>query len=273
MKNLLHLYHLYLHLPLTLRLPLTLFVKKKLLLIEDSDEDAQIAIASLNEAGEEFDYTRVNSLSEALWELEAAPKDTYSKIYIDLGLKEVMGRTNQVLSILANRVGGKENIIAVGSSSDKSFAQTVTSLGSKYITKQEVIDTNTLATWVFDLQQKDRDRSVARHKAIATVEAKIAKVDHRVDQLQSQINFNKERIDLLLETDKRDDEQLNQKVNTLEATVAQLTSTVNLINASIQQSQAKGLALFQGKIDLTTGLLIGMIIAVVTKLLDLLIKK
>lgn len=248
-------------------------MKKKLLLIEDSDKDAEAAIASLSESGQEFDYTRVPSLSEALWELEASPKDTYSKIYIDLGLKEVTGRTNQVLSVLANRVGGRENIIAVGSSTDPRFAQTVVDFGSKYITKQQVIDTNTLATLMFDLQQKDRDRSVARHKAIADLEVKIAKVDHRVDQLQSQINFNKERIDLLFEQDKKDDEQLTQKVNTIEATVAQLASTVNLVNASVQQSQAKGLALFQGKIDLTTGLLIGLVIAVATKLLDLWIKK
>lgn len=172
--------------------------KPRLLLIEDNDSDAELAIQSLLEAGDEFDYVRAKSLAEGLWELESSPHGTYQKVYVDLGLPEIRNKVNPVLKSLSRFVG-ESNVIAVSGSADTNLPQVVHSLGAQFLYKNEVTDTNSLAILMFGLQQfqqQQHERSVIRNREMSDLSSKVAIVEADFQHNIIQVNL---RIDSLLE--------------------------------------------------------------------------
>lgn len=177
--------------------------KPRLLLIEDNDDDAERAISSLSEAGEEFDYVRAKSLAEGLWQLEASPPGTYQKIYVNLGLKEIKNKVNFVLQTLSRFVG-ENNVIAVSSSGDASLPQAVHKQGAKFLYKNEVTDTNGLAIFMFGLQQlaqQQHERSVIRNREMSDTLSKIAILEADFQHKISQVSLRADSLEAKLEED------------------------------------------------------------------------
>lgn len=160
--------------------------KPKLLLIEDNDADAQLAIQSLAEAGEEFDYTHVRRLGAAMWELEATPRKNYQKIYLDLGLSEVKGQTQHVIEALAKYVG-RENIIAVSSHPQSGTSQKIRDSGTQVLGRESLQDSSGLLASLFFNQQANHEKSVARHRELARLEIQIVRLEQKIEN--SEENF------------------------------------------------------------------------------------
>lgn len=157
-------------------------MRPKLLLIEDNDADAQLAIQSLTEAGEEFDYTHVRRLGDAMWELEATPPRIYQKIYLDLGLSEVKGQATAVIETLAKYVGGRENIIAVSAHPQSGTSQTIRARGTEVLGREAIQgDQGLLASLFFTSQQANHEKSVARHRELARLEIQIVRLEQKLE--------------------------------------------------------------------------------------------
>ncbi len=181
-------------------------MKSKLLIIEDNNEDIEIAVSSLKEAGEDFDYTTAGSLSEALWELECSPKYSFEKIFIDLGLKDVKNRTKEVLRVLTGYVGGLENIIVV--CNDVADCKEAQRAGASYVNKND-LDSRTALSQVVSNLEESRHRSVQRHRDLADLEIKIVKIE-------SQVEHNREEIKLLLNNFRSQGDNAIKEIDRLE---------------------------------------------------------
>lgn len=202
-------------------------MKPKLLLIEDNDDDARVAISSLTEAGEEFDYVHVRRLVDAMWELEGTPKNTYQKIYLDLGLSEVKGQAQSVINSLAKYVG-RENIIAVTGHPQSGTSQKIREGGIQVLGKEpfKYSDSNLLASLFFN-QQINHDKSVARHKELARLEIKIATLEQEIDiKSESDLQYRTQLMALVKEL-KSDLGLLEDRMNVLEIQTVN-TSTLNI---------------------------------------------
>lgn len=202
-------------------------MKPKLLLIEDSNDDADLAIASLTEAGEEFDYVHVRRLGDAMWELEGTPKNTYQKVYLDLSLSEVKGQAQSVINELAKYVG-RENIIAVSAHPQSGTSQKIREGGIQVLGKDRIksSDSNILASLFFN-QKISHDKSVARHKELARLEIKIATLEKEVDmKSESDLEYRTQLLSIIKEL-KSDLGLLEDRMNVLEIQTVN-TSTLNI---------------------------------------------
>lgn len=235
-------------------------MKPKLLLIEDSNDDAELAIASLTEAGEEFDYVHVRRLGDAMWELEGTPKNTYQKIYLDLGLSEVKGQAQSVINELAKYVG-RENIIAVSAHPQSGTSQKIREGGVQVLGREQFSssDNNLLASLFFN-QQISHQKSVARHKELARIEIKLAQLEQEVD--------------LRFENDLEHRQQLTGMVKELKSDVALLEDRMNVLEVQAVNTSTLNIKKFEVRWQLLIAL-IGtsagaMLTAIAPKLVEML---
>lgn len=200
--------------------------KPKLLLIEDNDADAQLAIQSLAEAGEEFDHTHVRRLGDAMWELEATPRKNYQKIYLDLGLSEVKGQAQAVINSLAKYVG-RENIIAISSHPQSGTSQEIRARGTEVLGREAIQGDQGLLASLFFNQQANHEKSVARHRELTRIEIKVVQLEQEVDlKLQNAQEHRAQLMDLVKEL-KNDVGLLEDRMNILEIQATN-TSTLNI---------------------------------------------
>lgn len=170
-------------------------MRPKLLLIEDNDADAQLAIQSLTEAGEEFDYTHVRRLGDAMWELETTPPRIYQKIYLDLGLSEVKGQATAVIETLAKYVGGRENIIAVSAHPQSGTSQTIRARGTEVLGREAIAGDQSLLASLFFNQQFNHEKSVARHRELTRLEIEIVRLEQKIENCEQHFETSTARSD------------------------------------------------------------------------------
>lgn len=200
-------------------------MKPKLLLIEDNNDDAELAISSLTEAGEEFDYVHVRRLGDAMWELEGTPKNTYQKIYLDLGLSEVKGQAQSVINELAKYVG-RENIIAVSAHPQSGTSQKIREGGIQVLGKENISENNLLASLFFN-QQINHDKSVARHRELTRIEIKLIQLEQQVELKFENALEHRQQLTATVKELKVDVALLEDRMNVLEVQVVN-TSTLNI---------------------------------------------
>lgn len=201
--------------------------KPKLLLIEDNDADAQLAIQSLAEAGEEFDYTHVRRLGDAMWELEATPRKNYQKIYLDLGLSEVKGQAQVVINSLAKYVG-RENIIAISPHPQSGTSQEIRARGTEVLGREALAsDHGLLASLFFNQQQANHEKSVARHRELTRIEIKLVQLEQEVDMKLQNAQEHRAQLMALVRELKNDVGLLEDRMNILEIQATN-TSTLNI---------------------------------------------
>lgn len=180
----------------------------KILIIEDSLEDASKAIESLHESGESFTYERVCRLSEALYELKTAPPNTYQKILLDSALPDIKGAVQTACDRLAKYVGS-ENIVLISSTPKDSTSKSISSTGVQVLSKDRALnDQGALASLFFEYQMRSHEKSVIRHREFSKLEA--------------DVRINRERIELLLEQNRAADERLSRVVEKLGAKIEDL---------------------------------------------------
>lgn len=240
-------------------------MKSKLLIIEDNNEDIEIAVSSLREAGEDFDYTTAGSLSEALWELECSPKYTFDKIYIDLGLKDIKNRTKEVLQVLTRYVGSLENIIVV--CSDMKDCKEAQLAGAVYVNKHDM-DSRTALSQVVSNLEESRARSVQRHRDLADLEIKIVKIE-------SQVEHNREEIKLLINSFRsqgdsaiKEIDRLEVKLELIEDEMFQLKDQFDSLSQQLNHQNAFKLKAFELRWQLVLLFLGALATALIPKLIE-----
>lgn len=240
--------------------------KQRLLIIEDNDDDAKLAVESLQECGEEFEFTHVFSFRQGLLELENSPPGSYQKIYLDLSLPDIYNRPHQALDALYHYVG-KNDVIVVSGSQDSKLIRKVEEKGTQFLTKSEAFnsDSNALASFMFGLRL-EKDRSVERHRDLANLEIKFIKLEQVVERNKSEIN-------LLLSRFKEEDERV---VNTLSSFQKRLeTLEQNLIERieSLEEKSAFKLKSFEVRWQLLVVIVGAIAAAILPKLIEALTKR
>lgn len=248
-------------------------MKSKLLIIEDNPDDAELAVQSLREAGEQFDYCHVTRLSDALWELESHPKGTYQKIYLDSSLPDLKNRHQDAFDILARFVA-RENIIVVSGSSDPAIATKIHEKGGQFITKTQALSSNNndLASLIFGLQM-DKNRSLERHRELTRLEIQIV-------HLERQVEHNRSEIEILLNHAREEDARVLEQINVLFTKVLQVESRQLELQRSLeelaeQQTDKSALRLksFEVRWQLIVALAAALAAALLPKLVEMWLKK